>query len=91
MGAYQGVANLGYKPTVSEGRAPSLEVHLLDFDQDIYGEHMRVGFLRKLRDEQKFAGLEQLQQQIRQDIARARSGFARSGVAANGGIGGQGG
>lgn len=71
-GVFDGVANLGYKPTVSSERSPSLEVHLFDFDRDIYGQNMRVTFVRKLRDEQKFAGLPELQRQIRQDIIEAR-------------------
>lgn len=69
---YPGVANIGYKPTVSDERVPSLEVHLLDFDQDLYGDRIRVDFLYKLRDEMKFSGLDQLKQQIALDIAQAR-------------------
>lgn len=77
-GTFEGVANLGYKPTVTSARSPSLEVHLFDFDQDVYGECMRVTFLHKLRDEQKFAGLPELQRQIQQDISAARGCFARA-------------
>jgi riboflavin kinase/FMN adenylyltransferase len=69
-----GVANLGQKPTVN-GLQPSLEVHLLDFDQDLYGQHLEVQFLQKLRPVQKFADLEQLKQQIHLDIAQARAYF----------------
>jgi len=72
----EGVANLGFKPTVDAGTRPSLEVHLLDFKGDLYGERLQVHFLRKLRDEQKFAGLPQLQEQIQKDIAQARASFA---------------
>lgn len=75
-----GVANVGYKPTIASGNAPSLEVHLLDFHDDIYGERLHVHFLRKLRNEQKFAGLPQLQEQIRRDIEQARAGFAQAGA-----------
>lgn len=71
----QGVANLGYKPTVSTVARPSLEVHLLDFDQDIYGQRIKVGFLHKLRNELKFNGLEALKQQLGQDISQARDFF----------------
>lgn len=67
-----GVANIGYKPTVNELRVPTLEVHLFDFSGDVYGSSMQVEFLHKLRDEQKFAGLPQLQAQIRTDIDQAR-------------------
>jgi riboflavin kinase/FMN adenylyltransferase len=68
-----GVANLGYKPTVSSEPQASLEVHLFDFSGDIYGHELEVRFLHKLRDEQKFSGLEALQQQIRQDLQQARA------------------
>jgi riboflavin kinase / FMN adenylyltransferase len=67
-----GVANVGYKPTVDETRIPSLEVHLFDFSGDLYGSVLQVEFLSKLRDEQKFAGLPQLLEQIHRDIALAR-------------------
>ena len=73
----EGVANLGFKPTVATGTAPSLEVHILDFKGDLYDEHLRVHFLHKLRNEQKFAGLPQLQEQIQRDIAQARAIFAQ--------------
>ncbi len=71
-----GVANLGFKPTVESGTIASLEVHILDFKGDLYDEQLQVHFLRKLRDEQKFAGLPQLQEQIQRDIAQARTVFA---------------
>jgi len=71
-----GVANLGYKPTVSPVPLPSLEVHLLDFTGDIYGRHLQVEFLHKLRDEMKFDGLPALQQQIARDLQEARSVLA---------------
>jgi riboflavin kinase/FMN adenylyltransferase len=50
---------------------------VLDFKGDLYGEYLQVHFLRKLRDEQKFAGLPQLQEQIQRDIAQARTSFAQ--------------
>jgi riboflavin kinase/FMN adenylyltransferase len=67
-----GVANLGFKPTVSADLLPSLEVHLLDFSGDIYGRHLQVQFLHKLRDEMKFSGLDALKQQIALDLQQAR-------------------
>lgn len=67
-----GVANLGFKPTVSTELLPSLEVHLLDFAGDIYGRQLQVQFLHKLRDEMKFSGLVALQQQIALDLQQAR-------------------
>jgi riboflavin kinase/FMN adenylyltransferase len=74
----EGVANLGFKPTVDASAKPSLEVHILDFKGDLYGDRIRVHFLHKLRDEQKFAGLAQLQEQIQKDIAQARLAFCQS-------------
>lgn len=66
-----GVANVGCRPTV-DGTKNSLEVHLFDFDQILYGELMQVFFLHKLRDEVKFTSIEALIEQIHQDIARAK-------------------
>lgn len=68
---YFGVANVGIKPTVN-GRHASLEVHLFDCAADLYGQRLSVRFLHKLRDEQRFASLEALQQQITRDVALGR-------------------
>jgi riboflavin kinase/FMN adenylyltransferase len=65
-----GVANLGTRPTVAAGR--SFEVHLLDFDRDIYDRELRVGFVGRLRDEQRFPDLAALKAQIARDITDAR-------------------
>lgn len=70
----QGVANVGVRPTVGAEKA-LLEVHLFDFDRDIYGEHVQVHFLHKLRNEQKFSGLEALVKQIEQDCEQAKLYF----------------
>jgi riboflavin kinase/FMN adenylyltransferase len=67
-----GVANIGSRPTVN-GSAPILEVHLFDFDQDIYGRYVQVEFLTKLRDEKFFPSFEKLKAQIEQDITNAES------------------
>lgn len=69
---FRAVANLGYRPTVSEEPEPSLEVHLLDTEADLYDRILRVHFMEKLRDEVKFASLEALKQQIALDIVEAR-------------------
>jgi riboflavin kinase/FMN adenylyltransferase len=66
-----GTANLGVRPTLGAGR--SLEVHIHDFQGDLYGQTLRVGFIARLRDEQKFAGLEALRAQIVTDIAASRA------------------
>lgn len=69
-----GVANLGHRPTVvADETNLTLEVHLLDFDRDLYGQETEVSFIRHLRDEQKFPGLEELKAQIAKDISAARS------------------
>jgi len=73
--SYQGVANIGVRPTVSCKEEPVLEVHLLDVNQSLYGSRVKVTFLKKLRHEQKFASLAQLKAQIDQDIKQARDFF----------------
>ncbi len=69
---WPGVASLGVRPTVNEVVQPLLEVHLFDFDGDLYGQRMTVEFVGKLRDEQKFAGLEPLKAQMALDASTAR-------------------
>jgi riboflavin kinase/FMN adenylyltransferase len=72
-----GVANLGTRPTV-DGTRVLLEVHLFDFDQDIYGRHVHVNFLHKLRDEQRFGSFEALKRQIERDAVDARAYFEQT-------------
>lgn len=69
---WPGVASLGTRPTINEVAQPLLEVHLFDFDGDLYGQRMAVEFVGKLRDERKFAGLEPLKAQMAQDARMAR-------------------
>lgn len=69
-----GVANLGIRPTVG-GTRPLLEVHLFDFERDIYGAHISVRFVHKLRDEQRFPNFDALKAQIAADAAAARAFF----------------
>ena len=73
----KGVASLGVRPTVKENGAPVLEVYLLDFDREIYGQHVRVDFLYKLRNEEKYSDLETLKAQIGRDVKTAESFFNR--------------
>lgn len=68
-----GVANIGTRPSVNGDGRPHLEVHLLDFAGDLYGQHLDVTFHQKLRDEQRFASLEALKAAILADIAAARA------------------
>lgn len=70
--AWPGVASLGTRPTVHTNGKPTLEVHLFDFDRDIYRAHLRVEFLHRLRDEAKFASMQALIDQIDRDAAQAR-------------------
>lgn len=73
-----GVANVGFRPTVEgEGAQPLLEVNLFDFDGDLYGRELAVEFCHKLRDEEKFDSLEILKARIAQDIEDAKAWFAR--------------
>ncbi|MBY0577690.1 MAG: bifunctional riboflavin kinase/FAD synthetase [Burkholderiales bacterium] len=71
----RGVASLGVRPTVVGNGNPVLEVHLFDFGKDIYGARLRVDFLFKLRDEEKFPDLAALTRQIGQDALDARRYF----------------
>lgn len=71
-----GVANVGLRPTVDGGLSVLLETFLFDFDGDLYGRRVSVTFHHKLRDERRFAGIEELRQQIQLDVAAARAFFA---------------
>ncbi len=70
--SWPGVASLGVRPTVNQVSQPLLEVHLFDFDGDLYGQRVAVEFVAKLRDEQKFDGLEPLKAQMALDSRKAR-------------------
>ena len=70
-----GIANVGTRPTI-DGSRNVLEVHLLDFDKDIYGQRIQVEFIEKIRDEIKFDSLNLLKQQIAKDVEKARQ-YAR--------------
>ncbi|MNC85233.1 Riboflavin biosynthesis protein RibF [compost metagenome] len=73
----RGAASLGVRPTVKQQGQPVLEVHLLDFDGELYGRHVRVDFLRKFRDEEKYADLATLTRQIALDVENAKTFFDR--------------
>ncbi len=76
---YDAVVNLGLRPTFA-GAAPTLEIHLLDFSGDLYGRHLRLYFIERLRDEQRFPSVAALQTAIRADIVRAREILAAARV-----------
>jgi riboflavin kinase/FMN adenylyltransferase len=73
--AQRGVASLGIRPTVKQQGQPVLEVHVLDFDGDLYGRQVRVDFLHKFRDEKKYADLETLKRQIAIDVENTKRYF----------------
>ncbi|MDO9053286.1 MAG: bifunctional riboflavin kinase/FAD synthetase [Gallionella sp.] len=75
FGVLQGVSSLGVRPTVKQDAKPVLEVHLFEFAQQIYGKHLRVEFLQKLRDEEKYPNLETLTRQIALDVENAKKWF----------------
>ncbi len=75
----RGVASVGRRPTVKENAAPLLEVHLFDWRGDLYGRHLRVKFLQKLREEEKYDGLDALRAAIARDAAQARDYFRNHG------------
>jgi riboflavin kinase/FMN adenylyltransferase len=75
LGVLQGVASLGIRPTLKHDAKYVLEVHLFEFVQQIYGSHLRVEFLQKLRDEEKFTNLEALTRQIDLDVENAKQWF----------------
>lgn len=69
---YRVALNIGLRPTVTAGSQVRVEAHLLDFDGDLYNRELEIEIGDKLRDEKKFASLEELKQQITRDIAAAR-------------------
>ena len=75
---YEAVTNVGVRPTVDENGGVTVESHLLDVNEQLYGRECRVEFLKLLRPEQKFADLAQLQMQIARDVAAAREVFLQS-------------
>ena len=68
---HKGVANIGYSPTFDD-HVFSVEVHLLDFNENIYDRKIRVNFIQRIRDERKFSNISELSDQIKKDIVKAR-------------------
>ncbi len=66
---YKGITNFGIRPTVSDTNICSAETHILDFDKDIYGENIRIEFLKQIRTEKKFRSLDELKNQIQKDLS----------------------
>ncbi len=74
-----GVANVGVRPTVNDSIKANLEVHLLDREVELYGLHIEVTFRQKLREEKKFASVDELKENIARDIDNTRAWFCRTG------------
>ncbi len=74
----RGVADIGWRPTFRDARpdAPVLEIHLLDFNGDLYGATLDIAFVERIRNERKFQSIEALLERVRKDIACARTIFA---------------
>lgn len=64
---YKGICNIGNRPTVGENQSRTIETHILNFDEDIYGLEMSIEFVAKIRDERKFASMDELREQITKD------------------------
>ncbi len=69
---YQSVTSIGIRPTFTEGRR-TIEVYILDFEKDIYNKELKVDFIAKLRDEQKFSSVDELVRQINEDVKQGRT------------------
>lgn len=74
------ITNIGVRPTFENDAEPSIETYVFDFDGDLYGDVLRVRFLHRIRDEQKFNGIDELKAQIERDTQRARNYFRHRGV-----------
>lgn len=70
--SYYAIANLGIKPTINSSNTPTIEVHIFDFNQDIYGQNLQVELLCLIRPERSFKGVASLKEQIEQDIRLAK-------------------
>ncbi len=74
----RGVCNLGMRPTIGDLDNPLLEAHVFDLDQELYGAHLRVHLVARLRGERRFAGLDELRRQIAQDCEDALASLAEA-------------
>lgn len=68
----KGMLNIGYRPTLNNGQERSIEVHILDFEGDLYGKEIMVEFVHRLREERTFASLDELTEQLEKDKARVK-------------------
>jgi len=74
------VTNIGVRPTFDDGTEASVETFVMNWSGDLYGDVVRVRFLNRLRDEQKFNSIDELKSQIERDLSRAEKFFERAGV-----------
>lgn len=74
------ITNIGVRPTFEKDNEPSIETYIFDFDDDLYGDVLRVRFLHRIRDERKFNGIDELKTQIEKDTRVARNYFRHQGV-----------
>jgi riboflavin kinase/FMN adenylyltransferase len=74
------ITNIGVRPTFEDSQEPSIETYVFDFEGDLYGDVLRVRFLHRIRDERKFAGIDELKGQIEADTRHARNYFQHPGV-----------
>lgn len=70
---YYGVSNVGIKPTISDNEKPCVETHIFDFDDDLYGEYIKVELLEYMRAEMKFASIDDLKNQLASDVKSAKA------------------
>ncbi|HKJ97608.1 MAG TPA: bifunctional riboflavin kinase/FAD synthetase [Desulfotignum sp.] len=81
-GRFMGVANIGFSPTFDD-HLFTIEVHILDFDKDLYGTRIRVNMVARLRDEKKFSNIKELSEQIQKDIEIAKDVLKKNGFIEN--------
>lgn len=74
---YPGVANIGYRPTIRANKEAILEVHIFDFNEQLYGQHITTSFHKKIRQEKKFNSFDELKQQIMLDSQVAKDYFTQ--------------
>ncbi|CAI8248312.1 MAG: Riboflavin biosynthesis protein RibF [Flavobacteriia bacterium] len=74
-----GMCHIGRRPTVDDAAESRVEVHLLDFKEDLYGQTLRLSFVRRVRDVQRFEGMQQLKEQLEQDEKVVRELLGQSG------------
>ena len=70
-----GIMNIGRRPTLNNGTNLSIEVHIMNYEGNLYGKELHLSFIERIREERKFASLEELKAQIREDIRQASSLF----------------